>query len=62
MISSAEKAKLLENFDALVKAVKLARQVANEVEISSEKIGDSLMKAVIGDWLSRERMNPTQLM
>ena len=60
MISSAEKARLLEQFDKLVKAVKEARQRANAVDAITTKVSDALLKALIGDWFSRERMNPVK--
>lgn len=42
MMTSADKADLLGRLDTLLKAVKQARQVANDVEASTEKIGKSL--------------------
>lgn len=59
LISSAEKAHLLEDFDKLAKAIKEARQRANAADAITTKVGDVLLKALIGDWFSRERMNPT---
>ena len=61
MISTAEKAKLLEKFDKLARAVKQARQRANDVEAINTKIGDTLAESLLGSWFNRKTMNPTKL-
>jgi hypothetical protein len=58
LISSAEKADLLEKFDKVVRAIKEARQRANAVEAVTTKVSDTLLTALIGDWFNRELMNP----
>lgn len=60
MISSAEKARLLEQFDKLAKAIKEARQRANAVDVITTKVGDTLIRTLLGNWFSRERMNPVK--
>ena len=42
MISSAEKSRLLNKVDALIRAVKTARQRANSVKVDDVKIGEKL--------------------
>jgi hypothetical protein len=57
-ISSANKARLLENTDSLIQAVKKARQRANTASlISANKTGDVLMKVIFGDFFDRSTAN-----
>jgi hypothetical protein len=48
MISVAEKVDLLKRFDAVMHAVKQARQRANEVEVHNVNLGKVLMEAING--------------
>lgn len=61
LISPAQKARLLENFDKIVKAVKEARQRANNIDAINVKVGDTLIGALLGGWFDRSKMNPAQL-
>lgn len=54
LITSADKARILENLDRLVRAIKEARQRANTQEVSTEKIGDLLFKQIFGTVFDRQ--------
>lgn len=54
LITSADKARYLENLDRLIRAIKEARQRANTQEVSTEKIGDLLFKQIFGSIFSRQ--------
>jgi hypothetical protein len=47
-LTPAEKSEILERLDKLYKAIKQARERANCVEVSSNKIADDLMNYIIG--------------
>lgn len=49
MITSAQKAEMLGRLDTLLKAVKQARQRANNVDADTSKIGAVLTKYLLGD-------------
>jgi hypothetical protein len=49
MLTSAQKAELIGRLDNLLKAVKQARQRANNVEADKTKIGHALSKYLLGD-------------
>jgi len=57
LINSADKAKLIERLDSLLKAVKQARQRANNVDASTTKVGDKMMGYLLGAWYDRSKMN-----
>lgn len=61
LISPAEKARLLEHFDKVLKAVKEARQRANNIDAVNLKVGDQIVGALLGGWFNRSKMNPAQL-
>ena len=58
LISSAEKAVLLDRFDKLARAIKEARQRANDVEAVTTKVADKMLTALLGSWFDRSKMNP----
>lgn len=47
-ISASDKASMLERVDKLIRAVKQARQRANTVEVTKDKIGKSLISFILG--------------
>lgn len=57
LISSAEKAELLTRFDKLARAIKKARQRANDVTAVNTKVGDVMVKALLGSWFNRSNTN-----
>lgn len=57
LINSADKAKLIERLDALLKAVKQARQRANVVDTVNVKVGDKIMGYLFGTWFDRSKTN-----
>ena len=61
LISSAEKARLLENFDKIIGAVKQARQRANNIDAVTTKVSDQLIGAILGGWYDRTQQNPAVL-
>lgn len=58
MISSATKAELLDRTDALIRAIKQARQRANANEAINDKVADKLMMYILGDWYNPGKANP----
>jgi hypothetical protein len=60
LISPADKARRIEQFDKFEGAIKQARQRANAVDVVAMKVSDDLMTALFGDWFNRERMNPVK--
>ena len=58
MISSAQKAHLLADFDALYGAVKKARQRANAVDVVTAKVGAGLVNAWLKNWFNPQSANP----
>lgn len=57
MIFSADKAKLIERLDNLLKAVKQARMRANDVELVKCSIGDNIMSYLFGAWYDPAKAN-----
>ena len=55
LIPASEKAQLLDRYDAILRAIKEARQRANHVDVFEEKYGDAMMKALFGDWFDRTK-------
>ena len=58
LISSAQKAHLLADFDALYGAIKQARQRANAAEVVTDKVGAVLARALLKNWFNPATMNP----
>lgn len=61
LISSAEKARLLENFDKIIGAVKQARQRANNIDAVTDKVSGQLLRALIGPWYNPSTANTATL-
>lgn len=57
LITSADKAMLLERTDKMLQAVKRARGRANTQEAINDKVGDKILGFIIGSWFDRSRMN-----
>lgn len=49
MLSPAQKAELIERVDKTIRAIKRARQRANQAEVIKEKMGKALFDYVLGD-------------
>lgn len=58
LINSADKARLIERLDTLLKEIKKARQRANNVDTVNTKVGDAMMGYLFGAWYDREKANP----
>lgn len=59
LINSADKAKLIERLDTLLKEIKMARQRANNVEAAKAQVGDKMMGYLFGAWYDRKKTNPS---
>jgi len=58
MITSSDKAMIIDRFDTLLKAVKQARMRANETNLVPINVGDAIMSHLFGDWYDPAKMNP----
>lgn len=58
LITSADKAMLLERTDKMLQAVKRARGRANTQEAVNDKVGDNILGFIVGNWFDRSKMNP----
>lgn len=58
LISSAQKAHLLADFDSLFGAVKKARQRANAVDAVTTKVGSQIVGALLKNWFNPNTANP----
>lgn len=58
MISTADKAVLIDRLDKLLQAVKQARMAANDAELKMVAVGDNIMKYIFGVWYDPTKTNP----